>query len=269
MLVKDCGLTVSEFTDWLTISTAEKDYVELFDGSRVAPENLTSSDVLSLSGQFAVPNVMYMAWFGEGMGVGKSLMNWSANISNLNSLGFSVRQFNNDLYSSTENERARNDFLGGIQTFSGNNELHGLYMMGHSNGATIGSEGSITNFNGPEWSVHYKGVPSIESSLNYRLGALIIHVCYGDNTNSRYLVTPENEGGIFWGVSDVYNPFVDDTQPIAKNWGAELHEVIPVPEHPTIYSYRIGGKQGTKTFSVSYEYMLTDYTSQLSISLDN
>lgn len=198
MLVKDCGLTVSEFTDWLTISTAEKDYVELFDGSRVAPENLTSSDVLSLSGQFAVPNVMYMAWFGEGMGVGKSLMNWSANISNLNSLDFSVRQFNNDLYSSTENERARNDFLGGIQTFSGNNELHGLYMMGHSNGATIGSEGSITNFNGPEWSVHYKGVVSIESSLNYRLRALMIHACYSDNTNSRYLVTPENEGGIFW-----------------------------------------------------------------------
>ncbi|MGN1200470.1 MAG: cadherin repeat domain-containing protein, partial [Thermoguttaceae bacterium] len=269
MLAKDCGLTVSEFKNWLTISTSETEYVELFNGSRVAPKDLTSSDALLASGRFAVPNVIYMAWFGECKGAGKNLMNWRTNVSNFTALGFSTQIFDNDSYSSTDTERAKNDFLEGIQTLSHNKELHGLYMMGHGDGNTIGSEGSKTHYNGPEWCVNYTGAISIDSSLSYRLGALIIHACYGDNNNSRSLVTPNNEGGIFWGVSNEYSPFADDVQPIAKFWGAELHEVISVPEHPSIYSYRIGGKQGTKTFSVSYEYMLTDYTSQLSISLDN
>ena len=180
MLAKDCGLTVSEFKNWLTISTAEKDYVELFDGSHVAPENLTSSDVLSLSGQFAVPNVMYMAWFGEVGGIGKAYMNWSSNVQELKSLGFKVEVFNNDDFSMDDSDayNARQSFLSNLRSFSLNKRLHGLYMMGHggeeeldlnnptiSVPATIGSLGSNSISLGPQWSVPYVDSCSVQNPI--------------------------------------------------------------------------------------------------------
>ena len=290
MLAKDCGLTVSEFKNWLTISTAEKDYVELFDGSRVAPENLTSSDVLSLSGQFAVPNVMYMAWFGEVGGIGKAYMNWSSNVQELKSLGFKVEVFNNDDFSMDDSDanNARQSFLSNLRSFSLNKRLHGLYMMGHggeeeldSNNpeiivpATIGSLGSNSISFGPQWAVPYVdscsvqnpiGAPdaatrpltSISSALNYHLGALIIHACYGDNSGARKLVTSEAENGIFVGWEGVYNPLTDDRQPIAKYWGWKHLLTLELPGGDVTYKYRIGGKQTTQYFEVSHSFEIRD-----------
>ena len=70
-------------------------------------------------------------------------------------------------------------------------------------------------------------------------------------------------------MSGTYNPFVDDKQPIVKNWGYELLEIVPIVDHPSAYIYRLGGKQGTKTFTVSYDDEILDPTDSLSTSLDN
>ena len=117
--------------------------------------------------------------------------------------------------------------------------------------------------------VEERQLVSISSSLNYHLGALIIHACNSDNGDAKNLVTSAEKGGIFWGWSGTYNPFVDDKQPIVKNWGYELLEIVPIVDHPSAYIYQLGGKQGTKTFTVSYDDEILDPTDSLSTSLDS
>ena len=51
---------------------------------------------------------------------------------------------------------------------------------------------------------------------------------------------------------------MDDKQPIVKNWGYELREIVPVVGHPSVYLYQVGGKQGTKIVAVSYEDGIQD-----------
>ena len=298
MLAETCGLTEGEFKDWLTV-TNEQLLIELFNGTSVSVKDLSSTDILLSTDRFGVPNVIYMAWFGEIAYGGKAFMNWNTNASNLNSLGFKVEQFDNDVYGISEQEitMARNNFLSGIWNLSYNKRLHGLYMMGHRTTTTIGSDGTNVYTSGPKWDVPYitpqeassgvsgdcngqkvidSSIPveerqlvSISSSLNYHLGALIIHACNSDNGDAKNLVTSAEKGGIFWGWSGTYNPFVDDKQPIVKNWGYELLEIVPIVDHPSAYIYRLGGKQGTKTFTVSYDDEILDPTDSLSTSLDS
>lgn len=228
MLAETCGLTEGEFKDWLTV-TNEQLLIELFNGTRVAVKDLSSTDILLSTDRFGVPNVIYMAWFGEIAYGGKAFMNWNTNASNLNSLGFKVEQFDNDVYGTSEQEitMARNSFLAGIWNLSYNKRLHGLYMMGHGTTTTIGSDGSNVYTSGPEWNVPYivledgasgisgdsndqelidSSIPveerqliSINTSLIYHLGALVIHACNSDNEDAKQLVTSADKGGIFWG----------------------------------------------------------------------
>ena len=167
-----------------------------------------------------------MAWFGEIAYGGKAFMNWNTNASNLNSLGFKVEQFDNDVYGTSEQEitMARNSFLAGIWNLSYNKRLHGLYMMGHGTTTTIGSDGSNVYTSGPEWNVPYivledgasgisgdsndqelidSSIPveerqliSINTSLIYHLGALVIHACNSDNEDAKQLVTSADKGGV-------------------------------------------------------------------------
>lgn len=70
MLAEAVGLTTSEFKDWLTIDN-ETENVELFDGTSVSVQNLSSNDALLASERFSVPNVVYMAWLGDGDALGQ------------------------------------------------------------------------------------------------------------------------------------------------------------------------------------------------------
>lgn len=170
-------------------------------------------------------------------------------------------------------------------------------MMGHGTTTTIGSDGTNVYTSGPEWNVPYivledgasgisgdsndqelidSSIPveerqliSINTSLIYHLGALVIHACNSDNEDAKQLVTSADKGGVFWGWFGTYNPFVDDKQPIVKNWGYELREIVPVVGHPSVYLYQVGGKQGTKTFTVSYNDGILESAGSLSTSLDN
>ena len=45
---------------------------------------------------------------------------------------------------------------------------------------------------------------------------------------------------------------MDDKQPIVKNWGYELREIVPVVGHPSVYLYQVGGKQGP--FRITMEF---------------
>ena len=150
--------------------------------------------------------------------------------------------------------------------FSGNKWLHGAYFMGHGSTKTLGTNNSTLYNNGPTWFVYYRNrdyrdadssiiaedtnVTTVENSINYHLGALIIHACESDGDAPRSLVS---ENGIFCGQGGTYNPILDDTDPIAKNWSRE-YVVLETPNSDMpIFGYQIGGAQRTKTFMESDE----------------
>ncbi len=273
-LAKQVGLTASEFEYWLTKN--DQATYELFDGSTVTGAQLTASSVLAATSSvsvasFAVPNTIYMAWFGELGGVGKAGMNWSANQTELGSLGFRVATFDNDGYDSNNAPGARNAFLNGIWSLTYGKSIHGLYMMGHGSETAIGSAGTNVYTQGPEWNVAYGSVPgeniigpsmqnpglrsitTIGDALNYRLGAVIAHACDSGVSDAQYLVTQTHLGGIFWGWGGgTYTPGVHDNEPIAKHWGRKI--TPGTSQDPGIlgsYTFTIGGKQETGTFQVS------------------
>ena len=109
---------------------------------------------------------------------------------------------------------------------------------------------------------------SISSALNYHLGALIIHACYGDNSGARKLVTSEAENGIFVGWEGVYNPLTDDRQPISKYWGWKYLSVTGLPDGSIFYKYRLGGKQATQYFEVYYPFAIPDTLNETDQSND-
>lgn len=286
MLAKDIGLSVSDFSYWLTFTPEVEAY--LFDGttklwSQVQPDDVLATHTYT---SLAVPNTIVMAWFGECRFLGKFWMNWYSNKTDLEDLGFYVEVFDNDRYSDNEGSMAKNSFLSTIWSNSYNKRLHGLYMMGHGSVVSIGSDGSNSGIGGPEWSVNYlsdnrteedfwdwnssiddRKLDTIQSALLYHMGALIIHGCYGDNANASKLVTSEESGGIFWGWQGIYNPITSghDHDPIAKNWGAEIVDTSvsiewneSLEEMTVNTSYSIGGAQRTKKIIRSYDFRLVE-----------
>ncbi len=160
-----------------------------------------------------------MAWFGEMRGYGKDWMLWNQNIGQLTQLGFKVETFDNDsgLYRYLPAEEAKAAYLDRMAWLAQNNYLHGLYFMGHgSSGApwSVGSADPNVFTWGPIWSVEYA---EIDALIDYKLGALIIHACYGNNSDARSRLLSTH--GIYWGVHGIYTPFLVD--PIAKLWGEE------------------------------------------------
>lgn len=71
---------------------------------------------------------------------------------------------------------------------------------------------------------------------------MILHACYGDNGNSRKLVSSK---GIFWGVSSVFYPLptVDYMEHIACHWGCRYIDI----NNSTL---EVGGLQETDQFEV-------------------
>lgn len=155
MLAEAVGLTTSEFKDWLTIDN-ETENVELFDGTSVSVQNLSSNDALLASERFSVPNVVYMAWLGDGDALGQSVMKWGQNVIDLGNLGFNVQQFDNDFYDTDNSVGAKTAFLSNMWSFSGNKWLHGAYFMGHGSIKTLGTKNSTLYNNGPTWFVYYR-----------------------------------------------------------------------------------------------------------------
>jgi hypothetical protein len=155
----------------------------------------------------------------------------------MTNLGFNVEIFDNDSYG--RNEDAGSIFKAKIETLSNSSQLHGMYMMGHGGSNFIGSEGwhpfQLSTVLGPLWSIPYTGNNSIQSRLDYQLGALVIHACESENSNARSLTSAN---GIFHGEIGTYYPFF--VSPIAEHWGFELGFLNDVVTY--------GGKQKTKIF---------------------
>ena len=259
-LADEIGLNVGEYKQWLTLTT---DDVLLADNTPIAASSLVPSDLLAAGQQFEIPNTIYMAWFGECGTKGQWWMSFNRNKAELEELGFSVFVFNNDKYDYYDYSYGDNhfepndacfDFTFDLYEKSYNKSLQGLYLMGHGSTTSVGSLGTNFSTTGPIWDIGYvdgAGTTTnkaIKDRLTYKLGALIIHACYGDNANARSLVS--TNGGIFFGVSGVYTPFpgYDDFGPIAKFWGYKAKLVDDLFTSELIETF--GGKQRTNPFSV-------------------
>jgi hypothetical protein len=170
-----------------------------------------------------------MAWFGEMNGFGRDWMLWDTNINQLGQLGFHVEIFDNDsgLYRYLSASEAKTDYLEKMDWLANQNALHGLYFMGHGNEESVGSRGTRAFTYGPKWEVFYT---EMDSLIDYKLGALIIHACYGNDSNAQNDLLSNN--GIYWGANGVYSPILVD--PISYLWG--------------YVKKTIGGKQKTNQF---------------------
>ncbi len=95
------------------------------------------------------------------------------------------------------------------------------------------------NGNGPEWYVDYA---EIYRAIGYKMGALIIHACYGNDSNARLELL--SVYGVYYGVHGVYEPGVPvvghAVNPIAELWGDETEDG----------KRYYGGKQKTNKFEV-------------------
>jgi hypothetical protein len=77
------------------------------------------------------------------------------------------------------------------------------------------------------------------SCIYYKLGALIIHACYGNDSDAQNRLLSDN--GIYWGVNGIFYPiFVD---PISYLWGYSTSGLI-------FTTKTIGGQQKTNTFQI-------------------
>ncbi len=246
-LAGEIGLQADEFKEWLTFSS---DQVQLADGTFTHRNNVTQDTLLG-ENSFQIPNTMYMAWFGEGWGVGKTVMNWGVNCNDMKKLGFNVVLFDNDYYA--KHIDAKYLFLNQVGSLASSKQLHGLYMMGHGGNNVLGSEGWLPTqaqtVLGPIWSVPYvgggvgSGADSIEGRLQYHLGAVIIHACDSENANAKSL---KSANGIFSGEPGTYVPipFTPSVDPIAKHWGIEYEYLAWIIQY--------GGKQKTNYFHTTY-----------------
>ena len=186
--------------------------------------------------KFEIPNTIFMAWFGELGSVGRCFAKWHENEIGLKALGFHVVIFNNDSFDKDDFQQANLDFHRTMKALAKQKTIHGMYLMGHGSKDAIGSFEPHTCCIGPK---HNNILYSmIDMELTYRLGALIIHACQGDNLNSRKLISPN---GIFKGVDRIYVPVVlDGKECISEHWGIQNH----------LFYTEIGGLQGTKTYPI-------------------
>lgn len=276
MLAQTIGLCAEEFDEWLTFNAntevtlfngTTKTCGNLFGDDRLAASSINV---------FSVPNTIYAAYFfAHANNMKENTFKWSNRISSFQSLGFYVVTFDNASYSEntppTANQK-RTEFLNTLQTYSDEKKLHGLYLVSHGtdNGNNSGlivpdfsipinrtlynpfSNDTYNNYGwGPSWSLRYSGTDgfastnepnheadwSIAGALDYHLGAVILHACYGytsgqvlssssnmNTHNSVYYATP--------GVAIIGDYTWDDL------WSQPLFDD----------GLTHGGKQGTKRY---------------------
>ena len=202
-LASELGLNACEGARWASCETLD----------------LTTLDPdapLEREAAFEIPNVVFLAWFGEWGRLGKKYMRWAANARRLRSLGYDVVSFDNDRYQRDKAELAKFDFFERLERCSREKALYALYMMGHGSQDAIGSLNPRFFWNrtlGPQWQVSYTRVAravgatsrdlSIQDALNYQLGALVVQACASENPGARELVS---SGGRFWGAAGIYVP---------------------------------------------------------------
>ena len=238
------GLDAGEFKEWLTWpNPAQK--VRLMDSTEKTIADLAAGDRLAAGQTFQIPNTMLMGWFGEYGSLGKAYMGWGDNISGLEQLGFDVQVFDNDAHVGSDPYHAAGRFLYEVRILSSAKSLHGMYMMGHGLQDAFGaieSEGTHYTVGPPTW-IPYDVV---RAQLEYKLGALILHLCYGDNVHSRGLLSSK---AIFWGWKCIFNPVTTPyTKFIAAHWGYD-HEVDIQPSG-TVTTKTYGGDQETNEFDI-------------------
>jgi len=186
------GLDPNEFEKWLTIP-ARLERIQLVTGDFVSRNDLQPQDRLCGGQTFGIPNVMISVWYGELKGVGKALVGWWEDNNTLRQLGF---------YVSVADMLPANTLLARVKAFAWAKELHGMFITGHGSETAFGTAGTSVWFS-KAITVEYK---DIDRRLPYKLGALVIHACEGDNPNARGLVSPN---GIFYGVRGTFVPVWD------------------------------------------------------------
>jgi len=268
-LANEIGLRPDEYSKWLTIpgTVPVRDSSSGGGSSSITYKTLAQlkPDDVIVGGHVNVPNVIVMAWFGECTTYGKRWMRWGRNKKDLEWLGFRVITFDNDDYEKTAQDAqdAPKAFLLRLNNLSYLKQIHGLYMMGHGgkdvNGVeVIGSAGTKIYTKGPEWVLPYE---TIRGALaNYKLGALIVHACDGDNTKAKE-ITSQHGDFVFYGKNNTFRPFIHFTgsnilppidiaesltiERIAKHWGGPQTVLSLTP-------LEFGGKQKTRKFRSTF-----------------
>ncbi|MBP5622012.1 MAG: hypothetical protein J6X44_08360, partial [Thermoguttaceae bacterium] len=202
-LALELGLNAREGARWASCETLDL-------------ASLESDEPLTRETTFEIPNVVFLAWFGEWGRLGKKYMRWASNAIRLRRLGYDVVSFDNDRYQPDKPELAKLDFFERLERCSREKALYALYMMGHGSQNSIGSLNPRFFWNrtsGPQWQIFYRNPKrlddafsdelAVQDALAYQLGALVVQACESENPNARELASSD---GRFWGAAGVYVP---------------------------------------------------------------
>jgi RHS repeat-associated protein len=211
------GLIQLESRDWKKWLTLSQSQYKVVRGGKVSAASLTVHTRLCANQVVEVPNTILSFWFGDLSGLGKFMVLWGVDNNRLRWLGFSVVTYDND------DRRSRGAYHGVLNVFESHfstKRLHGIFVTGHGVPTGFGAgEGPLGPYNfGPDVWVDYQNVSSIATF--YKLGAAIMHVCYGGTnnvgqTNACDLVS---SSGICYGVDRVFIPVWDAASDIRKHW---------------------------------------------------
>jgi hypothetical protein len=113
-LAAKIGLSASDYTKWLSPA----------DGGSLPS---SSSEKMTTSRTFHIPNVVVCYWAGNVGGLGQSWVDWDDSVTYLKALGFDVAEYTH--------EQGSFDALQSIlETSAEAKQLHGLYFWGHGDG---------------------------------------------------------------------------------------------------------------------------------------
>jgi hypothetical protein len=187
--------TFSELAQIIGLDVAKKEkWLTLYDNEVLGAAPICGK-------KYGIPNEFIMAWFGEMDTWGQWWTAWDKNKTGLKQLGFHIRTFNNDVH--TNKAGAQRMFLSLVKNSSDNKALQGIYMMGHGNNDSIGSEGAKVNTKGPSWKVLYA---TIGNQLQFGIGAVVIRACQSNESNAKRVLTNESTTAIFSGCTGTYIP---------------------------------------------------------------
>jgi hypothetical protein len=201
-LASKIGLYVVKYPQWLTTPSSIH-YVTSGEASWVDDKEFNSdpskwgNTKLCPGQKFEIPNRIMCLWYGDVGQTGRSLA-FDPYVQQFKKLGFDVDCFY---------DRDAQSVLDAAQARTKDKLLQGIFAVGHGSPTGFGTGGGRFDNNPQQVWINYA---DLESKLAYKLGVVILWVCYGGGSGGRSISSQSGEC-VFDGVDRTLYPFYDYT----------------------------------------------------------
>jgi RHS repeat-associated protein len=208
-LASNIGLNVVEYPQWLTTPKS----IHYAGGALSVDDTVFNSDTrkwgntkLCPGQRFGIPNQIMCLWYGDVGETGQTYA-FDPYVQQLKQLGFSV---------DTYYDRDAQSVLDLVQLRTKGKYLQGMFVVGHGSPAPatdddwpegFGTGGGWFDNNPQEVWIKYA---DIKSKLAYKLGVVILWVCYGGGSGGQSISSQVGDC-VFNGVNRILVPYYDYT----------------------------------------------------------